>query len=183
MRRKIWIKRRRNSVKLDWRKTMRMWTINIIAVVVVALLWVSLAHAQPELKVGQEVAIHFGYDLSLTPICYGRVVFVYTDEIGLARLPNDNVLPNRCRTVRRESVTGYRILKPAPRPEFKLPNVVEYEKCQQQKKRDEKEPPPSKFGVDNSGFSFPCQKIYSDDFDAIAKELRWLREGIKGLKK
>ncbi len=46
MRRKIWIKRRRNSVKLDWRKTMRMWTIIVVVCVVVAFMLSGLVYAQ-----------------------------------------------------------------------------------------------------------------------------------------
>ncbi|KKK85148.1 hypothetical protein LCGC14_2776250 [marine sediment metagenome] len=43
--RRAWIKRKRKSVKLDVRKTARMWAINIFAVVVVAALLVAAVGA------------------------------------------------------------------------------------------------------------------------------------------
>ncbi len=172
MRRKIWIKRRRNSVKLDWRKTVRMWTINIIAVVVVALLWVSLAYAQPELKVGQEVELMRNYWAG----CAGKIVKITDTSIVVVEKVDDSVRPERkweyC-VQSFQTITDYRILKPtlapAPRPEFKLPSENYSPKECVYAHVLEKSIPPG------------C-RTYDENDQAIADELRYLREEIEGLK-
>ncbi len=142
MKRKAWIKRKRKSVKLDVGKTVRMWAINILVVVVVAFLWVSLASAQPELKVKTST--------TGTVTFSDRGTFVYPGDGWECRLiwVGDPIHGENL-TVGRSCMPP---LKPAPRPEFKLLN--EYRGCQD-------------VGVE-------CD--LDSDFDAIAKELRYLRE-------
>ena len=158
MRRKIWIKRRRNSVKLDWRKTMRMWTIIVVVCVVVAFMLSGLVYAQPELKVGQEVELYVENGRT----CDGIIVLL-DERVYLQRPPTEI-----CSVIHKDILVGYRILKPAPRPEFKLPSMKDYEGC---------------LKLQNEGaVSGICPGPYKDHRD-IADELRYLREEIKGLKK
>ena len=170
------------SKRLDVSKTVKMWTINIIAVVVVALLWVSLASAQPELKVGQEVRVLYsdeeGRAEGLTE-CWADVVYVDSKELHLRPKPSYlfpfGVGPAKCLEestqyesgilpIPRKRVIGFHILhhaKPAPRPEFELPSNSP---CPEEQ-------------------ITPCWKIVDPDKDAIADELRYLRKEIEGLKK
>ena len=125
MRRKAWIKRRRNSVKLDRRKTMRMWTIIVVVCVVVAFMLSGLVHAQPELKVGQEVKVWQRFDDGRTHTCAGQIVRLGGG--GLETFPS-KANPGGC-VIFMDDMVGYRILKPAPRPEFELVSCGSNQAC------------------------------------------------------
>ena len=174
MKRKAWIKRKRKSVKLDVGKTVRMWAINIFVVVVVALLLASLAHAQPEMKVGQVVEFYskgappFRCKIKLFSTIFNTKYAGCSDEHGTS-MPLGT-----------EYLTGYRILKPAPRPEFKLPSIEKFNNCEAEHQERAQ-------GAVEQGW-YPinwCQRInwHIEDFESIADELRYLRKEIEGLKK
>ena len=173
MRRKEWQKRRQPQYKLDRRETIMRWTIIVVVCVVVAFMLSGLVYAQPELKVGQEVELKRNSWAG----CEGRIVKITDTSIVVVEKVNDPVRPERkweyC-VQPFQTITSYRILrptldlKPAPRPEFKLPSMKDYEGC---------------LKLQNEGaVSGICPGPYKDHRD-IADELRYLREEIKGLKK
>ena len=148
--------------------------------------WVVVvpARAQPELKVGQEVEIYLK-----EPICIAAVAQVpgeefecvdrrekhtgtvlWVNEQGIALKPEKGYTA----MAKHEELDGYRILKPATRPEFKLPAYLP--KC----------------FTDGGDVSVFCIRQSTQgrhntfmwkSFRTIEKELRYLREEIEALKK
>ncbi|KKM15377.1 hypothetical protein LCGC14_1696630 [marine sediment metagenome] len=140
-------------------------SIRLIIYFLVLFVWtwvvVAPARAQPELRVGQEVELFYiaeGKDYSCRGEFRGRREegFVVGDDESIYLVTNVLVM---C-TPKVDEVTGYRILKPAPRPEFKLPwkrnNPMHYD---------------------------GGRDITLKYFGVVADELRYLRKEIEALKK
>ncbi len=186
MRRKIWIKRKRPQYKLDRRQTTIRWAIIISVCVLGALLLSGLAYAQPELKVGQEVEIFIREKVSCKTnryapnTGYGNVsmdgsIKGVVKTLGYDEPPGPyKIIAIRMNNARYcvtylSNLVGYRILKPAPRPEFKLPHTM----------------PSHEFLYSSDPTDYEQtfnEKLNANDH-AIARELRWLREKIEALKK
>ena len=143
-------------------------------------LLVSLAHAQPELKVGQEILVIqrnvCGYDQYGARVLkisgdFAELEYVYGSGGGLIEL-NISGCENfsfGMPMIIKISETEYGTLKPAPRPEFKLPSENYSPKECVYAHVLEKSIPPG------------C-RTYDENDQAIADELRYLREEIEGLK-
>ena len=101
--------------------------LTVYALLIIALLFPSLAHAQPELKVGQEVEVFYDGAWILCP----KIVGFETDFEGFKELVCVNPISPYTNTFHQplDKADGYRILKPAPRPEFKLPTEAELSDC------------------------------------------------------
>ena len=127
----------------------------LIAAVVVPVGWCARADAQPELRVGQEVELY--HDVYGT--CRGEIVLLTSILIELNVVSFD-----ACQEIERSELTGYRILKPAPRPEFKLPI-------------------PDNLWVERSYLDTIANQMMRKNFEAVAKELRWLRKEVERRKK
>ena len=139
---------------------------------VVALLFgvASLAFAQPELEVGQEVELFLSekkYAPSHGFTVKGRVVELYESfAMGyVALLPLDTEDREGWTGYPMANLTGYRILKPAPRPEFSYPAPTA-EQCRE-----------------GGGMCVYTGSVHRLNYDAIADELRYLRKEIERLHK
>ena len=181
---KRWLKKMNELVPIDdFPSSWGDWVFLIVALALVVVLsvWAD-AHAQPELKVGQEVSFWTKTDYERWPWfsyydCFGKIKAI-DDEFVVIRPFYD---PERTqgemdigggkgficvssmvedKRIPLDAITGYRILKPAPRPEFKLP-------C-----------------IENRGkvpVELPCEKPTHLQYsiEQIADELRYLR-GLAG---
>ncbi len=107
----------------------------------------SFAHAQPELKVGQEVELYEDGSLA-----FCKVTEVH--EGWIMCWPKHYAKNGWSVTLSR--LQGYRILKPAPRPEFELPSEA---------------------------WVGSVRPHPTENDQAIADELRWLRKEIEAMKK
>ena len=152
-----WLKKMNEPVPIDaFPSSWGDWAFLIIALALAVVLSVwSDARAQPELKVGQEVEVSFLDGLSRI----GRVVSVRptSPEGGMGVF---SIISTQRYEMPMNTISGYRILKPAPRPEFKL-------SC-----------------IENKGkvpVELPCERPTHLQYsiEAIADELRYLR-GLVG---
>ncbi len=137
---------------------------------IIALLFPSLAHAQPELQVGQEV--EFDIEGITDYSCKGTISYFDLKKIileeGYCTVTSSvlGVVPKNSTAgglIKISELVNYRILKPAPRPEFELP-------C-----------------IENKGkvpVELPCEKPTHLQYsiEQITDELRFLRKWQDELK-
>ncbi len=129
---------------------------NILWIIPVLFVWTWVvaapARAQPRLKAGQEVEIYYKGETLRCPKVVGF-------EDGEFICVNPSSIFTNTFHQPLDKADGYRILKPAPRPEFKLPHT----------------------GNCGPGWSdrynHSCWSRYNDE--TIADELRYLRKEIK----
>ena len=168
-------------------------SIKLIIYFLVLFVWtwvaVAPALAQPELKVGQDAEFFWE---SGGEACIGRVVriednfFVLkrydreTDVGGFLDTPTRDYIPCWAQAnispweiqISKALMSGYRILKPAPRPEFKLPSEINigcgYERGE------------SFMWMKGTNIPFRC---FAPNDEAIADELRYLRKKVEALRK
>ncbi len=136
-----------------------------VCIVIISLfLFVPLAHAQPEMEVGQEILViqrndcgYYQYGARVLKISgdFAELEYVHGGGGGLIELniPGCENYSFGMPMIIKISETEYSILKPAPRPEF------EFTTC---------------------GSSLICIEA---NLVKMADELRWLRKEIKALKK
>ncbi len=132
-----------------------MWLQRVCVVIISLFLFVPLAHAQPELKVGQEVEIYYNGKRN---VCIVQDVFQLSEDWMVGCLVGGKRVGFRVPTY----VDSYRILKPAPRPKFEL--LIYAGSCSPENQD-----------------SIECA-VYANQ-GAIADELRYLHKKIEALKK
>ncbi|KKL82500.1 hypothetical protein LCGC14_1984150 [marine sediment metagenome] len=172
---KRWLKKINEPVPFDpFSQSLRGWIFTILALALFVILsvWAD-AHAQPELKVGQEVEIFIKEKVSCKTnefapnTGYGNVsmsgsIKGAVEALGYNGLPDPyQIIEVRINNARYcvtplSNLSGYRILKPAPRPEFELPSEA---------------------------WVGSVRPHPTENDQAIADELRWLRKEIEALKK
>lgn len=134
-------------------------------IIVSLFLLVPLAHAQPELKVGQEVEVFYDGAWILCP----KIVGFETNFEGFKELVCINPISPHTNTFHQplDKADGYRILKPAPRPEFGLPYPQDI---------------PYYYTTEGKYDDRRNYKTIVDNLKSIQKELRWLRKEAEGMR-
>ena len=146
-------------------------------IIVNLFLLVPFARAQPELKVGQVVELR----LKNGEVCSGYFWFfgggrnpnIKRWVLGSVPNPKNTDLPSAVCQFTAGSVESYRILKPAPRSEFKLPSEKDI-RCGNEEKEQQF------MWIEGTKIPFRC---FAPNDQAIADELRYLRKEIEALKK
>ncbi|KKL51083.1 hypothetical protein LCGC14_2299050 [marine sediment metagenome] len=123
----------------------------------------------PELKVGQEVEIFYDKNSG----CRGKVTSIGDKRIGINEWTwiSSESGHNCSARISRGRITGYRILKPTPRPEFKLPDYL---------------PACSEKHIElciEGSYEERHRSWLRRSTKIIADELRYLRKEIEALKK
>lgn len=162
------------------------WAMKIVLLLPLVLLLVAPAHAQPELKVGQDVEIYLRAVKHGKPGYYSfsscRGIIrrlgsdtrsdVYIIQLEVLQRSGDDICYSRRfnlgttkdnMLIDARYVEGYRIIKPASRSEFRLPCRVES-------------------GNDLAACIYLNEEKVGENLDGIADELRYLRKEIEALK-
>ncbi|KKL67777.1 hypothetical protein LCGC14_2131580 [marine sediment metagenome] len=164
---KRWLKKMNEPVPFDpflQSRSQCIFVIIALALFVVLSVWAN-ALAQPELKVGQEVEVFYDGVWILCP----KIVGFETDFEGFKELICVNPTSPYTNTFHQplDKADGYRILNPAPRPEFSY-SIPAAEPCTYEE------------GWKKCVYTGPDDEL---KFEDIAKELRHLREEIGAIKK